>query len=147
MAGLGRDVPAFAAAGGDHLDPPRLVVVPGDVGDLAAVARPGRIAFELVAAGQPPRRAAGGILDPQMAERFIDDAAAVGAGLGEADHLHVEAVGRDLLLLAHRILDEARAGDVEGDVADRAAGDVDAVMPPPAQKTIERLSGVQLIPG
>ena len=81
-----------AAAGGDDLDARRPVVVPADVGDLAAVARPGRISFELARArvsrrGAPPAH----VLDPQMAERFIDDAPPVGAGLGEADHLHVEA--------------------------------------------------------
>ena len=34
MAGLGRDDAALAAACADDLDPPGLVVVPGDIGDL-----------------------------------------------------------------------------------------------------------------
>ena len=148
MAGLGRDVAPFAAACPNQFDPPGLVIVPGDESDLAAVVRPGRVAFEVRPAGQPPRRAAGGVLDPQMAERFIDDSAAVGAGLGEADHLHVEAVGRDLLLLAHRVLDETSAGDVERDGADRRPRcGVDAVQSAARPKDDRAIVGGPADPG
>src|SRR6058998_65201 len=85
-----------------------------------------RIRLALVGPRQPARRgAAGDILDPQAAERLIDYPPAIRAGMGEPGHLHVEAVLADLFFDVQRVLDEARAGDVEGNVGDGPGGDVD----------------------
>ncbi len=121
----------LAAAGGDHAHGAQLVVVPGGVDHLAAVAREGRedlpgVLFGRGRPGQPARRAVGQVADPEMAERLVDHAVPLGGDVHPAQHPGLEALRRHLDGEAHGLGDLPGGADVEGDVGDLAAGDVDA---------------------
>ncbi len=90
--------------------------------------RPGGIQLEMVGlARQTARRSVRQVANPQIAQGLEHDLGAVGRGARPADHLDVEPVGRDLDGEAHGLGHPAGVGDVEGDVADRVRGHVDAV--------------------
>src|SRR3546814_8811463 len=115
MAGGRRHLARVAAARAGDVDLAQTGVGPAHEDERLAVARPTRPQLHraVLGARQPPRGAAGRGLDPELAERFEDDAAAVGRHFGPARHFRHKAVGRDFDRGVRRVDDHAVVIDAE----------------------------------
>ena len=117
----------FAAAGdvqGAH--GAQLLVVPADKHELPAIAREAGEELEAVLVlAEAARSAVGQVLEVQMAQRRVDDAAAVRRHIDPAQLLHREFVRRHHLRHAQRLAHLAGVLHVEGDVRRGALEGVD----------------------
>ena len=127
-----------AALDVDQTDRSEIVVVPGDVDDLATIARERWVELGVtVLMGQTSGRAPAvvrPIAQIELAQSLEDDTLSIGRYLDPAQHSSVERVGCDLDRKAQRFGEVMGLANPERDLGDRAGFNVDALDSTPCPK-------------